>query len=150
MHILAHQLLKIEARFGIAYRITRLERITAPSWRQGQEFLSDDASRLDGCKGVGIEFDGVVDRQFHFCAIFDERNPSDPADFDAGDFDCRTGFEPRCAGKLRLDFVDIAADQFKLAKLDRQIAEAQHPDEHEHTDHQLQLGFFHPCYSPLT
>src|SRR6185295_10383111 len=37
MNILTHQLFKIEARFGIAYRIPRLQQMAAPSRRQGQE-----------------------------------------------------------------------------------------------------------------
>src|SRR5712692_8839177 len=150
MNILTYQLLKIEARFGIAYCIPRLERIAAPSRRQGQEFLSNDAPRLDGRKGVRIELDSLVDRQFHLRTILDERNPSDPADFDAGNFDRRTRFEPRGAVELRLDFVDVAADHLEFPELDRQIREAQDTDEHEHADYHFQLGFFHPWYSSLT
>ncbi len=147
MNKLTHQLLKIEARFGIAYRIPRLERIATPSGRQGQKFLSNDASRLDGGNGVRIELDGVVDRQFYHRTILVERNPSDSADFDTGDFDRRTRFEPRGAVELRLDFVDVAADHLEFPELDRQIREAQHADEHENADHHFQLGFFHPWYS---
>src|SRR5580765_8358626 len=150
MHILAHQLLKIEARFGIAYRIPRLEWIATPSRRKGQEFLSNDAPRLDGCNGVRIELDRVVDRQLHLRTILNECNPPDPAHFDAGDFDGRTSVEPRRAVDLRLDFVDASADQLGFPQLDRQIPEADQADEHERADHRLQLGFLHPCYSPLT
>src|SRR4249920_1118342 len=102
MNILTHQLFKIEARFGIAYRIPRLKQIAAPSGRKGQEFFSNDAPRLDGCNGVRIELDRVVDRQFHLRTILNECNPSDPANFDAGDLDGRTRFEPRRAVELRL------------------------------------------------
>src|SRR5580765_1444265 len=150
MNILTHQLLKIEARFGIAYRIPRLEWIATPSRRKGQEFLSNDTPRLDGCNGVRIELDSVVDRQFHLRTILNECNPSDPSDFDAGDFDRRTRFEPRGTVELRLDLVDAAADQLEFPQLDRQIPETHQADEHEHADHHLQLGFFHPWYSPLT
>src|SRR5215510_6096981 len=47
MNILTHQLLKIEARLGIAYRIPRLQQTAAPPRRQGQEFLSNDTPGLD-------------------------------------------------------------------------------------------------------
>ena len=150
MNILTHQLLKIEARFGIAYRTPWLERIATPSRRQGQEFLSNDAPRLDRRNGVRIELHGVVDRQFHHRTILVERNSADPADLDAGNFDRRTRFEPRGAGELRLDFVDVAADHLEFPELDRQIPEAQDTDEYEETDHHLQLGFLHPWYSSLT
>src|SRR5262245_2695024 len=149
MHILTHQLLEIETRFGIAYHIPRLERITTPSRRQSQEFLPNDAPRFDGRKGVRIELDGFIDRQFHLRAIIDERNPTDPADLDTGDFDRRASFEPRGAVELGFDFVDIAADHLEFTELDRQIPEAQDADEHEQADHYFQLGFLHPRYSSL-
>src|SRR5215510_11242612 len=93
MNKLTHQLLKIKARLGIAYRVSRLEKIATPSRRQGQEFFTDDSPRLDGCNGVRIELDVIVDRQFHNRTILVERNPPDPADFDPGDLDCRTRLE---------------------------------------------------------
>src|SRR6185295_15729785 len=147
---LAHQLLEIKAGLRIANGISSFEWISSPSGREREKLFSDDPPRFDRRNRVRIELDAIVDCQFDLRAIFNESNGSDPADFDAGYFDCRTRFEPRGAVELRLDLVDVTADHVEFPKLNREISKAHDADQHERANDHLQFGFFHAQYpSPL-
>jgi hypothetical protein len=91
MNILTHQLLEIEARFGIAYRIPRLGSGSPPLPETGPKISLNDAPRLNRGDGVRIELDCLLTASFTIARSWLSVIPRTLPTSTPGDFDRRTG-----------------------------------------------------------